>query len=157
MIFSVPAFAKNFDEKRLVVGTIGDRFENDLVPFDMDTSDQFGKSECGGHENSVQLLEKKDDTANLSTVLEIDDTKTESCQQKKTSGVVSGDRSATELVVLGKKGQRRNFSSMTKVLVDFLQQLNTWIPHVLIAGIEQFASEDPIFWKCVCEQRLATG
>ena len=30
-----------------------------------------------------------------------------------------------------------------------MQQLNTWILHVLIAGTELFASEDVIFWHCV--------
>ena len=98
------------------VGTIGATvFEDDLVPVDMETSDQFGKSECGGHENTVQLLEKRDDTAHLSTVLEIDDTKTESCQQRKLlalSAVTEVQRNSSSLG----KGQRRNLSSMTKVL-----------------------------------------
>ena len=77
---SVPAFAKNFDEKRPVVGTIGaSGFEGDLFPVAMETSCQPGESEFGGHEHTVQLLEKRDDTAQLSTVFEIDGTKTESC------------------------------------------------------------------------------
>ena len=91
--------------KRLVVGTIGTTgFEDDLVPDDTETSDQFGQSECGGHENTVQLLEKRDDTAHLSTVLD-DDTKTESCQQRKLlalSAVTEVQRNSSSL---GKKGK----------------------------------------------------
>ena len=80
---SVPAFAENFDEKRLVVGTIGATgFEGDLFLVAMETSCQLGESEFAGHEHSVQLLEKRDGTAQLSTVFEIDGTKTESCQQR---------------------------------------------------------------------------
>ena len=74
---SVPAFAENFDEKRPVVGTIGATgLEGDLFPVAMGTSCQPGESEFGGHKHTVQLLEKRDDTVQLSTVFEIDDTKT---------------------------------------------------------------------------------
>ena len=85
---SVPAFAKNLDEKRIVIKTIGATgFASDLLPIAMETSCQTGESEFGGHENTVQLLEKRDDTAQLSTVFETDDTKTESCQQRKLLGL----------------------------------------------------------------------
>ena len=47
---------------------------------------QPGESEFGAHEHTVQLLEKRDDTP-LSTVFEIDGTKTESCQQRKLLGL----------------------------------------------------------------------
>ena len=49
-----PAFVENLDEQRPVVGTIGTTgFEDDLLPVDMETSGQSGKSECGGHEHTV--------------------------------------------------------------------------------------------------------
>ena len=89
-----PAFAKSFDEKRLVVGTIGATgFEGDLFPVAMQTSCQPGESEFRGHpefrghDHKVQLLEKRDDTASRSTVFEIDGAKTESCQQRKLLGL----------------------------------------------------------------------
>ena len=63
---SVPAFAEHFDEKRPAVGTIGATgFEGDLPPVAMETSCQLGESECGGQKHTVQLLEKRDDTAQL--------------------------------------------------------------------------------------------
>ena len=112
----MPAFAENLDEKRTVVGTIGATgFEVDLFPVAMETICQAGESEFGGHEHTVQLLEKRDDTAQLSTVLEIDDTKTKSCQQRKPlelSAVVEVQRNSSSLG----KGERRNLSSMKKVL-----------------------------------------
>ena len=115
-IVPVPAFAENVDEKQPVVGTIGATgFEDDSLPVDMEPSGQSGKSECGGHEHTVQLLEKRDDTAQQSTVPEIDDTKTESCQQRKLlelSAVAEVQRNSSSL----RRGQRRNLSSMTKVL-----------------------------------------
>ena len=78
----MPAFAENFFEKRPVVGTIGAAgFEGDLFLVAMETSCQLGESEFGGHEHTVQLLDKRDDTAQMSTVFEIDGTKTESWQQ----------------------------------------------------------------------------
>ena len=87
---SVPAFANIFDEKRPVVGTIGATgFEGDLFPVAMETSCQPGESEFGGHEHTVQLLEKRHDTAQLSTVFEIDGTKTESCQQRQLLGLLA--------------------------------------------------------------------
>ena len=62
----MPAFAENVDEKRPAVGTIGATgFEGDLLPVAMETSCQPGESEFGGHEHTVQLLEKRDDTARL--------------------------------------------------------------------------------------------
>ena len=107
--------AKKIDEKRPVVGTIGATgFEGVLFPVAMETSCQPGESEFGGHEHTVQLLEKRDDTAQLSTVFEIDGTKTESCQQRKLlelSAVAEVQRNSSSLG----KGQRRNLSSMTKV------------------------------------------
>ena len=113
---SVPAFAENLDEKRIVVGKIGSTgFEGDLLPIAMATSCQSGESEFGGHEHTVQLLEKRDDTAQLSTVFETDDTKTESCQQRKLLGLSAVAEVQRNSSSLG-KGQRRNFSSMTKVL-----------------------------------------
>ena len=45
-------------------------FEGDLFLVAMETSCQTGASEIGGHEHTVQLLEKRDDTAQLSTVFE---------------------------------------------------------------------------------------
>ena len=60
----MPAFAENLDEKRVVVGTIGATgFEGDLLPVAMETSCQSRKSKFGGHEHTVQLLKKRDDTA----------------------------------------------------------------------------------------------
>ena len=116
---SVPAFVENYDEKRPVVGTIGATgFEDDLLPVDMETSGQSGKSECGGHEHTVQILEKRDDTAQLSTVFEIDGTKTESCQQRKLLGVVSSGRIATELVVLEKGAKTKSLQHDQGVFVD---------------------------------------
>ena len=113
---SVLAFAENLDERRIVVGTIGATgFECDLLLVAMDTSCQPGESEFGGHEHIVQLLEKRDDTAQLSTVFEIDDTKTESCQQRKLlvlSAVAEVQRNSSSMG----KGTRRNLSSMTEVL-----------------------------------------
>ena len=102
-------------EKRLVVRTIGATgFEGDLFPVAMDTSCQPGESEFGGHEHTVQLLEKRDDTAQLSTVFEIDGTKTESCQQMKLLGLSAVAEVQRNSSSLG-KGQRRNLSSVTKV------------------------------------------
>ena len=76
---SVPAFAENLDGKRIVVGTIcATGFEGDLLSIAMETSCQSGE-----YEHIVQLLEKRDDTAQLSTVFEVDDTMTDSCQQRK--------------------------------------------------------------------------
>ena len=113
---SVPAFAENLDERRTVVGTVeASGFEGDLLPVAMETSCQPGESEFGGHEHIVQLLEKRDDAAQLSTVFETDDTKTESCQQRKLLGlsvVAEVQRNSSSMG----KGQRRNLSSMTKVL-----------------------------------------
>ena len=84
------AFAENLDEKRIVVGTIGATgFEGDLFLIAMETSCQSGESEFGRHEHTVQLLEKRDDTAQLSTVFETDNTKTESCQQRKLLGLLA--------------------------------------------------------------------
>ena len=81
----------------------------------MEKSCQPGESEFGGHEHTVQLLEKSDDTAQMSTVFEIDGTKTESCQQRNLlvlPAVAEVQRNSSPLG----KGQRRNLSSMTKVL-----------------------------------------
>ena len=109
------AFANIFDEKRPVVGTIGATgFEGDLFPVAKETSCQPGESEFRGHEHTVQLLEKRDDTAPLSTVFEIDGTKTESCQQRKFLGLSAVAEVQRNSSSLGKV-QRRNLSSMTKV------------------------------------------
>ena len=114
---SVPAFAKKIDEKRPVVGTIGATgFEGDFFLVAMDTSCQPGESVFGGHEHTVQLLEKRDDTAQLSTVFEIDETKTESCQQRKVLGLSAVAEVQRNSSSLG-KGQRRHLSSMTKVFL----------------------------------------
>ena len=113
---SVPTFAENLDGKRTVVGTIGAAcFEGDLLPIVMETSGRSGESEFGGHEHTVQFLEKRDDTAQLSTVFETDDTKTESCQQRKLPGCAAVAEVQRISSSLG-KGQRRNLSSMTQAL-----------------------------------------
>ena len=79
---SVPAFAENLDEKRTVVRTIGATgFEGDLLPVAVETSCQSGEAEFGRHEHTVQLLEKGDDTVQLSAVFQTDDSKTESCNK----------------------------------------------------------------------------
>ena len=53
---SVPAFAENLDDKRIVVGTIGAAgFEGDLLPIAMETSCQSGETEFGRHGHAVQL------------------------------------------------------------------------------------------------------
>ena len=57
---------------------------------------------------------RRDDTAQLSTVFEIDGTKTESCQQRKLMGLLAMVQVQRNSSSLG-KGQRRNLSSMTKV------------------------------------------
>ena len=75
----------------------------------------FVTSSFGGHEHTVQLVEKRDDTTQLSTVLDFDDTKTESCQQRKLLGLPAVAEVQRNSSSLG-KGQRRNLSSMTKVL-----------------------------------------
>ena len=111
---SVPAFAENVDEKRielllerltlLVLKAI-----HSLSPW------KHGESEFREHEHTVQLLEKRDDTAQLSTVVETDDTKTDSCQQRKLLGLSAVAEVQRNSSSLG-NGQRRNLSSMTKVL-----------------------------------------
>ena len=53
----------------------------------METCCQPGESEFGGHEHTVQLFEKRDDTAQMFIVFEIDGTKTESRQQRKLLGL----------------------------------------------------------------------
>ena len=86
---SVPAFAENLFQKRAVVGTIcATGFEGDSLSAAMETSCQSaGEAEPGRHECTVQVLEKRDDTTQLPAVLETDDTKTESCQQRKLLGL----------------------------------------------------------------------
>ena len=69
----------------------------------------------GIHEHTVQLLERRQMAPQLSAVFETDDTKTESCQQRRLlrlSEVAEVQRNSS---LLGKV-QRRNLSSMTKVL-----------------------------------------
>ena len=107
-------------------------FEGDLRPMAMETSCQPCETEFGRHRHTVQLLEKGDDTAPLSAVFEADETKTESCQQGKLLGLSAVAEVQRNSSSLG-KGQRRNFSSMTKVL------------SLILAA----ASEDLIYWKCV--------
>ena len=80
----------------------------------METSCQSGETEFGRHEHTVQLLEKRDDTAQLSAVFETDDTKTESCQQEKLLGLSAAAEVQRNSSSLG-KGQGRHLSSMTKV------------------------------------------
>ena len=115
---SVPAYAKNVDEKRPAVGTIGATgFEGDLLPVAMETSCQPGESEFGGHEHTVQLLEKRDDTARLPLCLKpwYEDrivSTTETC------GVVSSGRSATELVVLRQGAKTESLQHDKSALVD---------------------------------------
>ena len=113
---SVTAFAENLDEKRIVVGTIGAAgFESDLLLIVLETSCQPGETEFGRHGHTVQLLEKGDDTAQLSAVFEADDTKTESCQHRTRLGLSAVAEVQRNSSSLG-NWQRRNFSSMTKVL-----------------------------------------
>ena len=166
---SVPAFAENLDEKRIVAGTIGATgVGGDLLPVAMETSFQSGETQFGGHEHIVQLLEKRDDTAQLSTVFEIDDTKTESCQQRKLlvlSAVAEVQRNSSSLG----KGQRRNFSSMTKVLSLILgaaQHLDSsctdcWNRAVRFGRpdlLEVCANSDsPLVEAVVCEPPFGTG
>ena len=113
----MPAFAEHLVEKRAVVGTIcAIGFQGDSLSAAMETSCQSsGEAEPGRHEYTVHLLEKGDDTTQLPAVLETDDTKTESCQQRKLlvlSAVAEVQRNSSSLG----KGQRRKFSSMTQVL-----------------------------------------
>ena len=81
----------------------------------METSCQSSETEFGRNEHTVQFLEKGDDTAQLSAVFETDDTKTESCQQGKLLGLSAVAEVQRNSSSLG-NGQRRNLSSMTKVL-----------------------------------------
>ena len=116
---SVPAFAENLVKKRTVVGTIcAIGFEGDSLSAAMEVSCQSGETELGRDEHTVELLEKGDDTAQLPAVFETDDTKTESCQQRKLLGVVSIGRSATELVVPGKGAKTKLLQHDKCALVD---------------------------------------
>ena len=144
------AFANNLDEKRIVVGTIGAAgFESDLLPVAVEMSCQPGESEFGGHEHTVHLLEKRGDTAQLSTALEIDDTKTESCHQRKLlvlSAVAEVQRNSSSLG----KGQRRNLPSMTKVLSLILaaaQHLDSSCTDCWNRAVR--FGRPVFFWKCV--------
>ena len=116
---SVLAFAENLDEKRIVVGTIGATgFEGDLLPIAMETSCQLGETEFGRHGHTVQLLEKGDDTAQMSAVFEADETKTESCQHGKLLELSAVAEVQWNSSSLG-KGQRRKFLQHDKsALVD---------------------------------------
>ena len=112
----MPAFAENFDEKRPVVGAVcSTGSEGDSLPAAMETTGQSDEIEFEGHEHTVQLLEKGGAGAKLPAVFETDDTTTKSYQHGKFLGLSAVGRCAPELAVLG-KGQRRNLSSMTKVL-----------------------------------------
>ena len=112
----MPAFAEHFDEKRPVVGTVcSTRSEGDSHPAAMETTGQSDEIEFEGHEHTVQLVEKGGASVRLPAVFETDDTTTESCQQRKfleLSIVADVQRNSSSLG----KGQRRNLSSMTKVL-----------------------------------------
>ena len=90
-------------------------FEGDLLRIAMETSCQTGETESGRHGHTVQLLVKGDDTTQLSAVFEADVTKTESCQQGKLPWLSAAAEVQRNSSSLGKR-QRRNFSSMTKVL-----------------------------------------
>ena len=80
----MPALAENFDEKRLVVGTVcSTDSEGDSLPAAMETTGQSDEIEFDGHEHTVPLLEKGGAGVRLPTVFETDDTTTESCQQGK--------------------------------------------------------------------------
>ena len=112
---SVPAFAENLDEKRPVVGTIcSTGFEGDSLSAVMETNCRSGETELGGHEHTVQLLEKGGDSTQLPAMFETDDTTTESRQEGKLLGMSAMADVQRNSSSLG-KGQRRNFSSMTKV------------------------------------------
>ena len=114
---SVPTFAEHLVEKRAVVGTIcATGSEGDSLSAAMETSCQSaGEAELGRHEHTVHLLEKGGDTTQLPAVFETDDTKTESCQQRKLMVLPAEAEVQRNSSSLG-KGQRRNFSSMTQML-----------------------------------------
>ena len=76
---------------------------------------QSDETELEGHEYNVQLLEKRSGSARLPATFEIDDTTTESCQQRKFLGLSTVADMQRKSSSLG-KGQRRNLSSMTTVL-----------------------------------------
>ena len=104
---SVPAFAENLDEKRIVVGTIAAAgSEGDLLPTAMETSCQPGETEFWRTRDTLsQLLEKGDDTAQLSAVFEADEYEDRIVSAREASGAVSSGRSATELVVPKERGK----------------------------------------------------
>ena len=112
----MPAFAETFDVKRTVVGTVCSTCsEGDSLPAAMESTGQSDEIEFEGHEHIVQLLEKRGASARLPAVFETDDTTTESCQQGKCLGLSTVADVQRNSSSLG-KGQRRNLSSMTKVL-----------------------------------------
>ena len=91
---------------------------------------------------------RRDDTAQLSTVFEIDGTKTESCQQRKLMGLSAVAQVQRNSSSLG-KGQRRNLSSMTKVfslIFAAAQQLDSSCTDCW-NRVVRFGR--PIFWKYV--------
>ena len=112
----MPAFAKNFDEKRPVVGTVcstGLKVIHFLLPWKQLVNPT--KSNLRDMNTPSKLLEKGGAGARLPAVFETDDTTAESCQQGKFLGwstVADVQRNSSSF----RKGQRRNLSSMTKVL-----------------------------------------
>ena len=162
---SVSAFSENLNEKRIVVGTIGATvFEGDLLPVDMETSCQSGESEFGGHEHTVQLLEKRDDTTQLSTVSEVSMIQRESSHQGKLLGlpaVAEVQRNSSSL----EKERRRNLSS-TLAAAQHLDSSCTdcWNRAVRFGRpdlLEACANSDSRQWKVqaetACEPPSGTG
>ena len=90
-------------------------YEGDSRSAAMETTGQTDKIEFEGHEHIVQLLEKGGAGAKLPAVFETDDTTTKSCQQGKFLGLSTVADVQRNSPSLG-KGQRRNLSSMTKLL-----------------------------------------
>ena len=81
----------------------------------MEPTGQSDEIEFEGHEHIVQLLEKRGAGAKLPAVFETDDTTTKACQQGNFLGLSTVADVQRNSPSLG-KGQRRNLSSMTKVL-----------------------------------------
>ena len=112
----VPAFAENLDWKRTVVGTIGATgFEGDSLPTAMETSCQSVRPSLGDTSTLSSSSRREMTPASCPLCSKTDGTKTESRQQRKLlekSTVAEVQRNSSSLG----KGQRRNLSSMTKVL-----------------------------------------
>ena len=84
---SVPAFAENLDEKRIVVGTIGATgFEGDLLPIAMERVVSL-VSPSLEDTSTPSSSSRREMTPPSCPLFQTDDTKTESCQQRKLLGL----------------------------------------------------------------------